>query len=263
MILNSNCIRLLFTAIFILFFCEIGTCQINDSFDFKAVIVGAQFEPVEGAYVKNFRSGKFAVSDNTGLISIECFAQDSLLINALGYEMKILRLEEQSGTYIKLNQITHQLKQLNVYDLKGWEAFKKDFIELELPVEKVNTKGLPQARPSLKPAELRNTFNENPGPIHFIIHPVSSFMYYFNEKEKQKRRVWSMMQQDIRETTYWHVMNGDTIQKLLDVPDSLLVGFILYCNLHIEDKSLSKEYYYKEKISQLYPLFLEERKKRQ
>lgn len=252
--------RFIFTVSFMLVFRESPPCQVVESFDFKAVVLGASFEPVEGAFVKNFRTEKFAVSDKSGLISLDCQANDSLLVNALGYELKIVRLSQHAGSHIQLKQMTYQLKQVNVYDMKGWEAFKKDFIELDVPGEKVNTNGLPKGKTSIKPPELRNSFSENPGPINFIVNPVSSFLYYFNEKEKAKRQVWSMMQADIREQVYWGIMKRDTILKLMPVPDSIVGDFIVYCNRHIEDKSLSNEYYYKEKIGQLYPFFLEERK---
>ena len=68
------------------------------------------------------------------------------------------------------------------------------------------------------------------------------------------------MREDKRDALYWQVMHADSLKKWTKINDSLLDDFIIYCDQQFEDKSRVKSYYYKEKVIELYPIFLEERK---
>ena len=78
------------------------------------------------------------------------------------------------------------------------------------------------------------------------------------KKKKEEKRNQYMLEdahQGDNETTYWQVMTPQNIKELTDVPDSLNRGFIIYCNIRIEDKTVPLEYHYSEKIVTLYREF--------
>lgn len=228
----------------------------------QAIVTDEDFEGIAAAYVKNFRTNDFVITDTSGLFSIHCLVTDSLIISALGYEIKKIYPGEAQNMRIQLTSVAFRLKQVNVYDFKSWEVFKREFARIEIPEQKVNVSGLPAGKISKKPTYLAsNTFEEKPGPLHFIVHPISSIAYYFNDEEKQKRKVWALMNQDNRETVYRRIVQRDSIKKWTDINDEYLDDFIIYCNVHIIEKELDREYYYKEKILELYPVYMEQRNK--
>ncbi len=233
----------------------------GEEMQFKSVLVDQSWDGIGGAYIKNLNSNRFAVSDTSGLFSIPCNIGDTLIISAMTYELKKVIVNEHVVTHIQLDRMLNTLNEVNVYDFKSYEHFKRQVLELELEEPAVNVTGLPNGPPSKVPVRARsNEFSSPPGVLG-ILSPFSTLGYYLNDDEKSKRRLWEMMRIDERDRIYWTVMHADSIQEWTNVPDSLLDDFIVYCNLKIEDKSLEKTYYYKEKISKLYPLFLEERKK--
>jgi len=226
---------------------------------FQSVVVDDKLEPIGGAYIKNVRSNEFAITDTSGFFSIESKKDDRLIISAMGYELQHIYVNDRSTAFIQMTPIIFILKQVDVYDFKSWEAFKKEFLEIEVPGEKVNIKGLPNGSPSQKPIYVRsNTFEKKPSPFLILLNPFSFIAYHINDDEIQKRKVWDMMKLENKERAYWKVMNTDSIQSWVNIPDSTLQEFIIYCNKKIDNKGLGETYYYKEKILELYPDYLHE-----
>lgn len=228
---------------------------------YKSNVVDSTLKPVEGAVIKSLKSGAYTTSDAKGFFSIQTYLNDTLIVHALGYELSLIRISDFSTSNIILQQITHRLKQVEVFEFKNWSSFKKEFIELELKEEKVNISGLPAGIPSQKPVNLRtNTFEEKPQFLNYIVHPFSSILYHTNKADKSKRKVWAMMINENNESMYRSIIQKDSLQLFLNIPDSIVDDFILYCNIHISNKNSVSALYYRTEITKLYELFSNEKK---
>ena len=61
------------------------------------------------------------------------------IATAMGYEMEMFYADDPTLTYIMLERVFYQLKQVNVYDFKPWDSFVEEFLETEVPGPKVNS----------------------------------------------------------------------------------------------------------------------------
>jgi len=157
-----------------------------------------------------------------------------------------------------------QLKIFEVVDQKDWDDFKKSFLADDIPGGKVNREGLPEGEINpISPQYRSNEFQDGPKVGNFILNPFSSFATVFSGKERQKKKLRKAMMEDDGQRVYWNTVNADTLRLFIEVPDSLLPDFIVYCNTTIEDKYLESAYYYQELIRSMYPKFVEERKSKQ
>lgn len=255
------CILSLLLFFKFLLICKSTAGQEKGKVFFQTRLLDEQFNPIEGATIKNLVSNAMTSSNSGGFFAIPAEVNDSLLISGLGYELKKIYVSKIPLPFVHLKQVVFSLKQVDVYEFKNWESFKKEFIETEVPGEKVNVTGLPAGKASQKPIPLRsNTFESKPGVLHFINSPFSSLAYYTNKKEKSKRKVWRMMILENNQSEYWSAMHRDSLKSWTNIPDSLIDDFIVFCNLEIEDKQQFDVYYYKEMLTELYPLFIEKRK---
>jgi len=227
-----------------------------------AVVVDADYEPIAGVYIKNINSNRFAISNEAGQFSLECSFNDSLLITAMGYEVKKVVISELNGPVIQLKSLLQKLKPVEIYDFKSWDSFKKEFLELDVEKQEVNTEGIPDNKPSEVPVQLRsNEYAKKPSVMQRILSPFSSLSYSLNKKEKEKRKALEQIRKDKNSAAYQDVMQSDKVIELVPISLDLVDDFILFCNTKIADKNIDNEYHYIEIIIQLYPVYLEERKK--
>jgi len=249
---------LIFLFALVVFILNFSIIKCQEIKTFQGIVVDHQFESIPGAYIKNTNSNKISISKANGFFLIDYELNDSLIFLSLGYEVRIIPIRHIEGRIVKLKRLLHVLKQVEVYDFKGWEAFKREFVKLDVAENKVNIRGLPAGKLSRKPIALRsNEFSHKPSVGNYFLNPFSTLAYYLNEEEKQKRNLWLRMRLELAESAYWNVVNNDSIQHWIEVPDSLINDFIVFCNFNIVEKSVGEEYFYKSKIAELYPLFLE------
>lgn len=255
---KSKVILIFFIAALI---CKSLSGQEKSPMLFKSIIVDSSFSPIEGVVIKSLKTGVSTTSDATGFFSLQTYLKDTLIIHALGYELEIIRVSSLPEKNIILRQITHRLKQVEVFEFKDWSAFRKEFLELELKEEKVNISGLPAGIASQKPVNLRtNTFEEKPHFLNYIVSPFSSILYHTNKTDKSKRKVWAMMINENNESLYRSIIQKDSLQVFLNIPDSIVDDFILFCNINIQDKKSNSALYYKTELTKLYELFSNKKK---
>ena len=176
----------------------------------------------------------------------------------MGHSLKMLVIGPETPLTTTLKRLHFQLDEVIVFEFKEWEAFKKDFLELDLPENAVNESGLPNpTRINPIPIKYRSDhFSRGaPHPVQYVLSPLSSINYWTNNDEQQKRIMIKKLNQEKKERIYWEVMQRDNIIELVEVPDSLCDRFIVFCNQHIENKRLNDEYVYKAKIIELYKVF--------
>lgn len=241
--------------------------QSRSQFLFKATVVDNEFEAIGGAYIKNLRTGKHAVSDTSGYIHIQCHPEDTLLITSLGFQIKqvapsmiIDQLLKGKNAVIQLEPIMHELKRVEIYDFKSWENFKREFAETQVEKEEINEDGLPKGEQSDVPLKYRsNEFPDGPTVGNAVVNPLSTMAYFLSAKEKEKRKAHQQWREDRATEVYQQTVVRDTVLKYLEIRETDVDPFIVYCNIHIEDKTLDRGIYYKEKMKELLPKFLESR----
>lgn len=240
---------------FILIACQMKMQGQNQVF--KGKVVDEEFEPIGGAYIRNLNSNIYTVTDSSGIYEIKGNAGDSLLTVAMGHD--IARVYPQTGNFetVILKVIRFEMKPVNVYDLKDWEGFKKDFLNAKIPEEKVNTKGLPSYKGSPVPVPLRsNEFASKPPVLAYVINPISAIAYSVSRKEREKRKTWKIMQIDMSEAAYRRVVIADSVKLLVPLEREKLNDFIVYLNKNIQDKTVANEFYYKQKVVDMYKEFI-------
>ena len=247
----------------LLFWSGKSNAQLNQEFVFNGKITDHNFHAIGGALVKNLRTNDIGITDTNGFFTINVVWNDSLFVHAMGHEIKIEHIKPGMDRLIALNSLSVQLKIIEVVSQKDWDDFKKEFLSDDLPADKINTDGLPAGKINQVPPQYRsNEFQDGPKLGNFIINPISSIASVMNEKEKEKRKIRKLLRSEEGQEVYWNTVKEDSIREYLNVPDSLIEDFIVYCNSKIEDKYLQSSYYYQELILSLYPRFIEERKKK-
>ena len=249
---------------------NVSHAQEAESFSFKGVVMDQDLEFVAGAQVVNFNNKKATITDSKGSFTLRCKPLDTLIIASMGHEaVKIVVYISdfsERGTkerIITLKPTPTELDRVEIYDFKSWDAFKKEFAEVDVQHDEVNTKGLPAGEPSKIPQKYRsNEFAEKPSAGRMALSPFSSAAYLLSAKEKEKRKALAQWKSDQKTALYYSLMVPDSVQKMVPVQEEDMDDFILYCNENIEDKTLDNEYLYKEKIRALYTIFTEERKGR-
>ena len=230
----------------------------EDAFIYSGKILDEDFQPIGGAYIKNMRTDKFAITDTVGQFSIPCAQEDSLIISAMGYALKIVLIDPQTPLITILKRLYFQLDEVIVFEFKEWEAFKEAFLELDLPKQEVNVSGLP-APTRINPIPIKYRSDHftrgKPHPLNYVLNPASAINYWTNNNEKQKRIMLQKLNQEKKERVYWQVMQQDSIQSFIPIKDPLCADFIVYCNQKIENKTLNKSYYYKAQVLALYEEF--------
>ena len=235
-----------------------ATSQVNPRFE--AVLVDEDHRSIGGAIIRNFNNADMSISDTSGYFSIGARDGDSLFIMAMGYEFLAFQVRPWKDRVIELKRHSYQLKEVEVVDNKAWEKFKEDFLDADIPEEKIEIPGLPKGNVNPVPIPYRS--KQYPGGINFfsaIRSPFSALNFAFGKEEREKRKVRKLMVEYQRNIAYDKVVNADTIRSYIDVPDSLISEFVVYCHRHIEDKYLDNTYYYQEIIRNLYANFLEEK----
>lgn len=243
--------------------CEKGFSQVQYEFVFNGKVTDYLYRGIGGALVKNLRTQDVSITDTSGIFSIALRWNDSLFIHAMGYEIKVQTIKPGLDRILKLNTLSVQLNIVDVVTQKDWDDFKKEFLAEDLPADKINRDGLPEGKINPVPPQYRsNEFQHGPTFGNFILNPFSSIATVMNNKEKEKKKIRKILDNESAQEVYWSAVREDSIKKYMEIPDSLMVDFIVYCNANIDDKYLQSAYYYQELILSLYPKFIEERKKK-
>ncbi|MEQ8324115.1 MAG: hypothetical protein RIC15_01535 [Vicingaceae bacterium] len=223
---------------------------------FQAILRDENNKSVGGAMIRNHSTKQLAVSDSAGYFSISANLGDSLLIMAMGYEFRIFNVTSFSDRFIELISLSIQLNEVEIVDERSWEDFERAFLSEEIPKDNINDKGLPKGKINPIPPQYRsNEFPDGPHVGNYILNPISSIASAINKDEKQKRRLRKQMILEQKMRCYLSAINADTIRTYLEVPDSLIESFVVYCHSNIENKFLDNTYYYQEMVRNLYPEF--------
>lgn len=189
------------------------TAQLNDNgtYHLHGIVVDAMNgEPIPGVAIVRKGTNYGTVSNYKGEFDLNIMWYDSLYFTALMYD--------------------------NVSVKPPDSLFRDNDLVFRVPLEsksyllnEVNIEADEQV-----PLELRSqVFKDKPNAIDYFFHPLS-ILYYHSKKEKRKRKLISIMEQEKIMTKFGHIYNRKTIAQISGLTDSQLDSCIIYCNANIE-----------------------------
>ena len=212
-------------AIFILFFAAIcfARAQAPDLYIvyIRGKVVEAETgEPVSFAHVVNPATHSGTTTNVDGMFSIRMSTEDTLIIKAVGYVDEELFISEFPP------------KQLYEIVLKP-VRFLIDEVTVTENLNMRERLGLPDAEPLDIPVELRgDAFNEKPPWYTALVSPLSFAQYYTSKKEKQKREIRIIIQNNEEWMQFSKYFNLENIERLTGLQGKQADEFMLYCNIN-------------------------------
>lgn len=173
------------------------------------VVESLSGEGIPGVAIVCKRTGQGVVSNEHGEFALDVSWSDSLIFQAIAYDNLTVKppdsLFGQSILYVvEMKPAQHQLDAVNV---TGEER---------------------------GPLALRSeVFKEKPKAADFFFRPISVLYYYASKRERRKRYLTQLIEQEKLMDYYAHVYNSDVIAKYSGLESRDLDYCIIYCNSHI------------------------------
>ena len=178
-------------------------------------INGLLTDEVSGKYISFAsvivsKTGEGVLSNELGRFRMKVLPEDSLLIQVLNYEsLKISipdSLLDKGELYvIKLKPVSYEIKEVEVSGKKK------------------------------TPTELKSdVFQEEPKFYVFFYRPISYIYYYTNRKERRKRELIKIKEQEELTSSFAHVYNRETIAEYSNLEGNDLDMCVMYCNTNID-----------------------------
>lgn len=204
--------------------------------------------PVPYANVINQRVRGGTITDKTGNFTLQADPTDTLTFKSIGYIDKKVPVTE----LLKPNAIVTMAPVR--YELKG--------VEITGEGRKVNLTGVPEAKMSKTPTELRGEFDKKPGFLTAIFHPTSYLYYKFNKEEKEKRNTILAIKSDREWQLFSLVYNKEIAGRLTglegDELDNFMVYFNAFCNLPFSATTYEVE----KRVKEVYKEYMEKQQKK-
>ncbi|WP_421917943.1 carboxypeptidase-like regulatory domain-containing protein [Marinifilum sp.] len=220
---------------------------------------------ISNAVITIKRSRKGNICDNKGVFHLQIQQKDTLIISALGYEMKqwvvpvILNPDFPPFFRIELQDISYLLKEVDVYAFGTWEEFKNQFIQTK--VEEKN----PINKDILKELAPYNTKAPNPVPAQYrpkidrkldvwdaIFRPTDFLHNKLSKKEKAKKKLSKLIRAEIKNKKTDAKYNAEIVSEVTGLKGDELEAFMPYCSANIELSENSTDY---DIIKQIFELF--------
>jgi len=184
----------------------------------------------------NKRGKNIVITDTLGNFSIDAIKGDTLHFSALGFQNKVVHVNDSLIAYSKsvlifLSQRKYQLKEVIIEGFGEYSDFKKKFYDLNIKADTLNL-GLPKAKPGL-PMLLDDKYIKS---IKFLVNspvsfsPISYLFYNLNKKEKSKRKVVILEKDDKIQELADQKYNKQKLANWTGLKDEELTNFFLFCN---------------------------------
>jgi hypothetical protein len=187
-------------------------------------------EPVPFVHILNNSARKGLTSNEKGEFYFVMHATDTLVFSSVGYE-KYYLVPAQHGSEkdfrIAIKPSTVVLKGVEITAFGNEDAFKKEFLSLELPERTRIT--------------VPGTYN---GPLRdykpSVLNPVSFVYGMFDKKTKERVKLVQVQQESER----WRLLRKkyDFIKDISGIGDEELEEFLDYCHLDYQRIELSSDY---------------------
>jgi len=135
-------IKYIFSFCLLIAFYSSSVAQVSRQvIQFSGFIIGEDENPLIGVHVYIPKAGRGTATNNVGFFSVPTVTGDSVVISAVGYKKRYIRIpnnltESAYSVVIELKEDFAQLPMVEVYPYPTEELFKQAFLALELPDEK-------------------------------------------------------------------------------------------------------------------------------
>ncbi|MFA9390754.1 MAG: carboxypeptidase-like regulatory domain-containing protein [Prolixibacteraceae bacterium] len=176
--------------------------------------------PISYAHIINPRVHGGTTTNADGMFAIRMLTEDTLIIRSLGFVDQKLMITE--------------FPPRNLYQIAMSPVrFLLDEVTVNEDLHMRERLGLPNPDPLNIPTELRgDAFNEKPPWFAAFLSPISFLQYHTSKKEKEKREVRRIIQNNQEWLTFSRFFNLDNIERLTGLHDTDADNFMMYCNLH-------------------------------
>lgn len=180
-------------------------------FKLHGVVVEATTgEPIPGVAVVCQRTKEGVISNVQGQFVISISWSDSLIFSALTYDNITVKPAEaffREGLVFKVKLAPTQ-HLLDEFSVQGEER-------VAIPLRS-------------------DVFKEKPKVTDYFFRPISVLYYYASKREKRKRYLIRMIEQEKLLANYEHVYNRESIAKCSGLEDRELDYCMIYCNANLE-----------------------------
>ena len=194
--------------------------------------------PIPYVNVINQRVRGGTMTDKLGKFSLQADPTDTLTFKSIGYIDKKVAVSEmmKENAVITMAPVRYQL---NGVEITG-----------EGP--KVNMTGVPTAKMSNIPAELRSDFTKKPTVLTAIAHPISYLNYKFNKDEKEKRNTLVAIRSEREWQLFSLVYNKEIAERLTGLKGEDLDNFMVYFNAYSKLSFSATTYEVEKRLKELF-----------
>ncbi len=171
---------------------------------------------LENIMIINLRTqqGVFAGNNNSFTINIE--RNDTLIISATGYSLKRVcfrdSVQSQGKIFtISMKRLSVQLKEVTIFQQREWKAIEND----------LQTLGYKESDYKLTGVEAWQS-------------PVTALYQAFSRKERSKRKVAELMNDDLRKSLLMEIIHIYIKNKMIELADDQIESFINFIALNDE-----------------------------
>lgn len=222
-------------------------------------------EAIPNATVTIKRSRKGVICDNTGVFHLQIQERDTLVISALGYELKewpvplILNPDFPPFFRIQLQDISYLLKEVDIYALGTWDEFKDEFVKAKVkeknPINKDIGKQLAPyntKKPNPVPAQYRPKIDKKMDIIDAIFRPTDFLHNKLSKKEKIKKKLSKRIKEEGKNKKIGKKYNAQIVSDATGLKGDELVAFMEFCGKKIQVTENSRDYDVMKQILDLY-----------
>jgi len=175
--------------------------------------------PIPYANVVYTRNRTGTSSNAGGFFSIEMLNIDSLIVTAMGFKSRSVKIppnySENRTLVVYMQPVVYPIREVQVTGDKN----------------KPNMDGIPVGKPSEIPQELRgDAFNEKPPVLAAFFNPLSYWQYYLSHKEKQKRLVRQAIALEKNWEMHSRNYNKEMVMMLTGLNETEADEFMLWFN---------------------------------
>ena len=194
--------------------------------------------PIPYVNVINQRVRGGTMTDKLGKFTLQADPTDTLTFKSIGYIDKKVAVSEM----MKENAIVTMAPVR--YQLNG--------VEITGEGPKVNMTGVPAAKMSNIPAELRSDFTKKPTVLTAIAHPLSYLNYKFNKEEKEKRNTLVAIRSEREWQLFSLVYNKEIAGRITGLKGDNLDNFMVYFNAYSNLRFSATTYEVEKRVKELY-----------
>lgn len=156
------------------------------------------------------QTGQGVITNELGRFRMQVLPEDRLIIQVINYETLELEvpdslLDQAQLCVIKLKPLHYELDEFSV------DGEKKTPMALKSDV-----------------------FQERPKVYEFFVSPISYVYYFLSKRERRKRQLVRMIEQEELMATFAHLYNRETIAQYAMLEGRDLDRCVIYCNANIE-----------------------------